>query len=127
MACVAFNTCPLALAEAQRYLPSLIDKIEPLLNKYNLENEDISIRMTGCPNGCGRSPLAEIGLIGTSYGHYNLHLGGDKTGERLNRKYKEHLDESGILNELDNLFGVYSINRTAGEGFGDFIIRQKIV
>lgn len=127
MACVAFNTCPLALAEAQRYLPSLIDKIEPLLNKYNLENEDISIRMTGCPNGCGRSPLAEIGLIGTSYGHYNLHLGGDKTGERLNRKYKEHLDESGILNELDNLFSVYSINRTAGEGFGDFIIRQKIV
>lgn len=127
IACVAFNTCPLALAEAQRYLPSLIDKIEPLLHKYELEKEEIILRMTGCPNGCGRSPAAEIGLIGTAYGLYNLHIGGDRTGERLNKKYKDSLDESGILTELDQLFGRYSKGRQAGETFGDFVTREKLV
>lgn len=127
IACVAFNTCPLALAEAQRYLPSLIDKIEPLLQKHALENEEIILRMTGCPNGCGRSPAAEIGLIGTAYGLYNLHIGGDRTGERLNIKYKDSLDEAGILAELDQLFGNYSRGRQAGETFGDFVMREKLV
>ncbi len=127
IACVAFNTCPLALAEAQRYLPSLIDKIEPLLHKYELEKEEIILRMTGCPNGCGRSPAAEIGLIGTAYGLYNLHIGGDRTGERLNKKYKDSLDESGILTELDQLFGRYSKGRQGGETFGDFVMREKLV
>lgn len=127
IACVAFNTCPLALAEAQRYLPSLIDKIEPLLHKYELEKEEIILRMTGCPNGCGRSPAAEIGLIGTAYGLYNLHIGGDRTGERLNKKYKDSLDESGILAELDQLFGRYSKGRGTGETFGDFVTREKLV
>lgn len=127
IACVAFNTCPLALAEAQRYLPSLIDKIEPLLHKYELEKEEIILRMTGCPNGCGRSPAAEIGLIGTAYGLYNLHIGGDRTGERLNKKYKDSLDESGILTALDQLFGSYSKSRQAGETFGDFVMREKLV
>ncbi|MBL7757141.1 MAG: sulfite reductase subunit beta, partial [Chitinophagaceae bacterium] len=127
IACVAFNTCPLALAEAQRYLPSLIDKIEPLLHKYELEKEEIILRMTGCPNGCGRSPAAEIGLIGTAYGLYNLHIGGDRTGERLNKKYKDSLDEAGILTELDQLFGSYSKDRQAGETFGDFVMREKLV
>jgi len=127
IACVAFNTCPLALAEAQRYLPSLIDKIEPLLQKHQLENEEIILRMTGCPNGCGRSPAAEIGLIGTAYGYYNLHIGGDRIGERLNKKYKDSLDESGILAELDQLFGSYSKGRQEGETFGDFVTREKLV
>lgn len=127
IACVAFNTCPLALAEAQRYLPSLIDKIEPLLQKHQLENEEIILRMTGCPNGCGRSPAAEIGLIGTAYGYYNLHIGGDRIGERLNKKYKDSLDESGILAELDQLFGSYSKGRHEGETFGDFVTREKLV
>jgi len=127
IACVAFNTCPLALAEAQRYLPSLIDKIEPLLQKHQLENEEIILRMTGCPNGCGRSPAAEIGLIGTAYGYYNLHIGGDRIGERLNKKYKDSLDESGILAELDQLFGSYSKGRHKGETFGDFVTREKLV
>lgn len=127
MACVAFNTCPLALAEAQRYLPTLIDKIEPLLEKYSLSNEEIILRMTGCPNGCGRSPAAEIGLIGTSYGQYNLHIGGDRIGERLNIKYKNSLGEADILSELDNLFSLYSEKRNADESFGDFVIREKIV
>ena len=127
IACVAFNTCPLALAEAQRYLPSLISKIEPLLTKHGLHNEEISVRMTGCPNGCGRSVLAEIGFIGTAYCEYNLHLGGDRLGLRLNRKYKDSLDEPAILTELDSLFGLYSRERITGETFGDFVLRKNII
>lgn len=127
IACVAFNTCPLALAEAQRYLPTLIDKLEPLLDKHKLSEDEISVRMTGCPNGCGRPYVAEIGFVGTSYGHYNLHLGGDRHGERLNIKYKDSLDEAGILQELDILFGVYSKNKKKGESFGDFAIREQWV
>ncbi|GAA4732168.1 NADPH-dependent assimilatory sulfite reductase hemoprotein subunit [Flavisolibacter ginsenosidimutans] len=127
VACVALNTCPLAMAEAQRYLPTLLSKIELLLQKHNLLNEEISIRMTGCPNGCGRSTLAEIGFIGTSVGHYNLHIGGDRLGERLNVKYKDSLDEKAILEQLDELFGRYAANRINGETFGDFVIREKLV
>jgi len=127
MACVAFNTCPLALAEAQRYLPFLIDKIEPLLSKHSLENEEIILRMTGCPNGCGRSPAAEIGFVGTAYGQYNLHIGGDRVGERLNTKYKDSLNEEQILNSLDELFKVYKAERKTGETFGDFSNRKWII
>lgn len=126
MACVAFNTCPLALAEAQRYLPSLIDKIEPLLKKHSLQNEEIILRMTGCPNGCGRSPAAEIGFVGTAYGQYNLHIGGDRVGERLNTKYKDSLNEEQILSALDELFAVYKAERTEGETFGDFSYRKWV-
>lgn len=127
MACVAFNTCPLALAEAQRYLPSLINKIEPILTKYQLISEEITIRMTGCPNGCGRSPLAEIGLIGTAYGYYNLHIGGDRNGERLNKEYKQHLNETQILAELDHLFSNYAKARKPSETFGNFVNRLNLV
>jgi sulfite reductase (NADPH) hemoprotein beta-component len=126
IACVAFNTCPLALAEAQRYLPTLIDKIEPLLEKYSLQNEEIVLRMTGCPNGCGRSPAAEIGFVGTAYGHYNLHIGGDRVGERLNKVYKDHLNEGQILETLDELLGVYAAERENGETFGDFSYRKWV-
>ena len=126
IACVAFNTCPLALAEAQRYLPSLITKIEPVLAKHGLLKDDISLRMTGCPNGCGRPYIAEIGLIGTAYGLYNLHIGGDRLGERLNTKYKENLNEEGILNELDKLFDNYSNNKSNGETFGDYANRALL-
>jgi sulfite reductase (NADPH) hemoprotein beta-component len=127
VACVAFNTCPLALAEAQRYLPSLITKIESILATYDLVEDSISIRMTGCPNGCGRPTLAEIGLIGTAYGKYNLHLGGDRLGLRLNRKYKESLDETEILAELDHLLGEYSREKLQAETFGDYITRKNII
>ena len=126
MACVAFNTCPLALAEAQRYLPTLISKIEPLLEKHALQHEEIILRMTGCPNGCGRSSASEIGFIGTTYGLYNLHIGGDRLGERLNSKYKENLNEEQILQTLDELFAVYSKERMSGETFGDFSHRKWI-
>lgn len=126
MACVAFNTCPLALAEAQRYLPSLIDKIEPLLMKHSIQNEEIILRMTGCPNGCGRSPAAEIGFVGTAYGRYNLHIGGDRVGERLNTKYKDNLNEEQILNTLDELFAIYVSERKESETFGDFSFRKWV-
>ncbi|MEP6683865.1 MAG: NADPH-dependent assimilatory sulfite reductase hemoprotein subunit [Parafilimonas sp.] len=127
VACVAFNTCPLALAEAQRYLPSLIDKIEILLDKYNLNNEDLSVRMTGCPNGCGRSVAAEIGFVGTAYGKYNMHIGGDATGKRLNKIYKENIEEAEILNSLDELLKDFSGNKSFNESFGDYVVRKKIV
>ena len=123
MACVAFNTCPLALAEGQRYLPSLISKIEPLLQKHQLDSEEIIIRMTGCPNGCARPYVAEIGFVGTAYGKYNLHLGGDRQGQRLNKIFKESLDEISILEELDQLFSDFKTNRNPSETFGDFAYR----
>jgi sulfite reductase (NADPH) hemoprotein beta-component len=121
IACVAMNTCPLALAEGQRYLPGLISKIEPLLKKYKLLQDPISIRMTGCPNGCGRPYLAEIGLVGTSYGHYNLHLGGDRLGLRLNEKKYENVDEEAILDILEPLFKKYAGAKKKYSSFGDFI------
>jgi sulfite reductase (NADPH) hemoprotein beta-component len=125
IACVALPTCPLALAEAQRYLPGLISKIETVLTKYELTQENIIIRMTGCPNGCGRPYAAEIGFVGTGPGHYNMHLAGDHEGTRLNKIYKENLDEAAILKELDLLFWLYKKERITGESFGDFALRQK--
>lgn len=127
IACVALPTCPLALAEAQRYMPELLTKIEPLLSRYGLESEEIVIRMTGCPNGCGRPYAAEIGFVGTAPGHYNLHIGGDNQGERLNIKYKESLDEKAILTTLEGLFAVYKNERNKGERFGDFVMRRQLV
>lgn len=123
VACVALNTCSLALAEAQRYLPSLVTKIEPILEKHGLLEDDITIRMTGCPNGCGRSPNAEIGFVGTAYGKYNLHIGGDRLGMRLNTKYRENIGEEEILTTLDELFGIYVQKKDTEETFGDFSYR----
>jgi sulfite reductase (NADPH) hemoprotein beta-component len=125
IACVALPTCPLALAEAQRYLPDLIGRIDGLLGKYELSQENIIVRMTGCPNGCGRPYAAEIGFVGTGPGRYNLYLGGDHEGTRLNRIYKENLDEAAILKELDLLFWLYKKERITGERFGDFALRQR--
>jgi sulfite reductase (NADPH) hemoprotein beta-component len=127
IACVALPTCPLALAEAQRYLPGLLDKVEPLLVKHNLDKEDIILRMTGCPNGCGRSAAAEIGFIGTAPGKYNLHLGGDNEGLRLNKIYKENLEEAEILTELDSLFGNFKAEKNTAERFGDYTVRKQLV
>ena len=125
IACVALPTCGLALAESQRYLPALIGHIEHLLNNHGLDKEAIIIRMTGCPNGCGRPYAAEIGFVGTAPGRYNLYLAGDHEGTRLNRLYKESLDESAILKELDILFWLYKKERITGERFGDFALRQR--
>lgn len=127
IACVALNTCSLAFAEAERYLPSLMTKIEEILAEYELLKEEIVIRMTGCPNGCGRPYLAEIGFVGKSEGHYNLYLGGNFNGTRLNSLYRETLTEEEILNELKPIIADYAGNRISGEKFGDFIIRKKYV
>ncbi|WP_395065948.1 NADPH-dependent assimilatory sulfite reductase hemoprotein subunit [Flavobacterium sp.] len=123
MACVALPTCPLALAEAQRYLPELVTKIEPILSKYNLTNDEISIRMTGCPNGCGRPYVAELGFVGTGPNQYNFMLGGDRFGERLNKLYKEKQTESQILDHVDQLLSNYVKNKSGNETFGDFAFR----
>lgn len=127
IACVALPTCPLALAEAQRYMPELLGKIEPLLVRYGIDNEDIIMRMTGCPNGCARPYAAEIGFVGTAPGLYNLHIGGDHQGQRLNTKYKESLDEPAILHTLEELFALYKNERNSSERFGDFVMRKQLV
>lgn len=123
MACVALPTCPLALAESQRYFPSLLTKIENLLSKYGLQNEKIVTRMTGCPNGCARSHVSEIGFVGTGPGRYNLHLGGDHEGYRLNQLFRNSLDENEILEELDSLFAQFKNERNSNESFGDYTHR----
>ena len=127
IACVALPTCPLAFAEAERYLPTLVSRIETILEEFGLREEEIVIRMTGCPNGCGRPYLAEIGLIGKSPGYYNLYLGGNFTGTRLNSLYKETISEKEILNELRPIIADFAKNRKAKEHFGDFVIRNKYV
>lgn len=127
MACVALPTCGLAMAESERYLPSLLDKIDPLLAEAGLRDEEIVIRMTGCPNGCARPALAEISFIGKAPGKYNMYLGGGFAGERLNRLYKENIGETEILDSLKPIITHYAKERHEGEHFGDFTIRAGYV
>ncbi len=127
IACVALPTCPLALSESQRYMPLLIARIEELLEKHGLQNENIITRMTGCPNGCGRSRLCEIGFVGTAPGTYNLYIGGDHVGNRLNQIYRENIQEPEILEALDDLFLHFAKERQPGEHFGDFALRKEWV
>ena len=127
MACVALPTCPLAMAEAERFLPAFVTRIEDVLAKHGLGEEHIIFRVTGCPNGCGRAMLAEIGLVGKAPGRYNLHLGGDRSGTRIPRMYRENITEAEILSEIDQLVGRWSREREGQEAFGDFVIRTGIV
>jgi sulfite reductase (NADPH) hemoprotein beta-component len=127
MACVALPTCGLAMAESERYLPELMDKIEPMLDEAGLRDEEIVIRMTGCPNGCARPMLAEIAFIGKAPGKYNMYLGGGFSGHRLNKLYKENIGETEILESLKPIVGHYAKERREGEHFGDFVIRAGYV
>jgi sulfite reductase (NADPH) hemoprotein beta-component len=127
IACVALPTCALALTESERYLPSLITKLDALLHENGLEKQPITVRMTGCPNGCARPYIAEIGFVGRNPGKYNLHLGGAHDGSRLNRLYKEDADETTILSTLAPIFADYAKTRSTGESFGDFVTRKNIV
>ncbi|MGE6115950.1 assimilatory sulfite reductase (NADPH) hemoprotein subunit [Aeromonas salmonicida] len=127
MACVALPTCPLAMAEAERMLPAFVTDIEGLLTKHGLADDAIIFRVTGCPNGCGRAMLAEVGLVGKAPGRYNLHLGGNLEGTRIPRLYQENITEPQILAELDRLIGSWAAERTAAECFGDFVIRTGVV
>jgi len=127
MACVSLPTCPLAMAEAERYLPGAVDEIESLLAKHNISDESIIYRVTGCPNGCGRAMLAEVGLVGKGPGKYNLHLGGNREGTRIPRMYKENISHDEIMAILDELIGKWATDRQEYEGFGDFVIRTGVI
>nr|QXF14402.1 sulfite reductase [NADPH] hemoprotein beta-component [uncultured bacterium] len=127
MACVAFPTCPLAMAEAERYLPTLVDDVEAILEKNNLKDESIILRVTGCPNGCGRAMLAEIGLVGKGPDKYNMYLGADLAGTRVPKIYKENVGNTEILAEIDALSARWAAERNENESFGDFVIRADIV
>ncbi|WP_426732141.1 assimilatory sulfite reductase (NADPH) hemoprotein subunit [Myxococcus faecalis] len=123
LACVALPTCGLAMAEAERYLPTFVERVEARLKTHGLQDANILLRITGCPNGCARPYLAEIGLVGKAPGRYNLHLGGDGRGQRLNRLHRENVDEATILDTLEPLFAAYARERRPGEGFGDYVVR----
>ncbi|NCT29910.1 assimilatory sulfite reductase (NADPH) hemoprotein subunit [Bacillus velezensis] len=127
MACVALPTCGLAMAEAERYLPKLIDKIEDIVDENGLRDEEITIRMTGCPNGCARHALGEIGFIGKAPGKYNMYLGAAFDGSSLSKMYRENIGEEEILNELRTILPRYAKEREEGEHFGDFVIRAGII
>ncbi|NTU33757.1 assimilatory sulfite reductase (NADPH) hemoprotein subunit [Brevibacillus sp. HB1.1] len=127
MACVSLPTCGLAMAEAERYLPTLLDEVELILDEAGLRDEEIVIRMTGCPNGCARPALAEISFIGKAVGKYNMYLGGGFSGNRLNKLYRENIGEAEILNELRPILNRYAKEREDGEHFGDFVIRAGYV
>ena len=127
MACVAFPTCGLAMAESERYLPSLIERLDGELATHGLTDEPITIRMTGCPNGCARPYVAEIGLVGKAPGRYSLFLGAGFAGERLGAPYLDNANEAEILEALSPLFARYSDERTESEHFGDFLVRTGVV
>jgi len=127
MACVGFPTCGLSMAESERYLPDLVGRVEALMDSHGLSKQAITIRMTGCPNGCARPYLAEIGLVGKGPGLYNLHLGAAFNGSRLNSLYRESVYEKDILEVLDELFIQYSEGRQENESFGDYLHRSGVV
>ena len=127
IACVALPTCGQAMAESERYLPTLLDKIDEIVTACGLERQAITIRMSGCPNGCSRPYVAEIALVGKAVGKYNLYLGASLTGDRLNALYRENIGESQILDALRSVLERYAKERSPGEAFGDFVLRARIV
>lgn len=127
IACVAFPTCGLAMAESERYMPHFLEQLQTLMRDTGIPDAPLSVRMSGCPNGCSRPYLGEIGLVGKAPGRYNLHLGASPRGDRLNTLYKENVDEREILESLRPLFMRYASERTGNEAFGDFVIRAGVL
>jgi sulfite reductase (NADPH) hemoprotein beta-component len=127
IACVALPTCGLAMAESERYAPELLTKLETILDSHGLLDAPSLLRISGCPNGCARPYLGEIALIGRAIGRYDLRLGANFTGERLNIVYRENIAEPEILSTLDELFGAYARDREPDEKFGDFLIRTRVL
>ena len=127
LACVALPTCGLALAEAERYLPDLLTELENSIEAHGLRHDAITIRMTGCPNGCARPFLAEIGFVGRAPGRYNVYLGGGFAGQRLSKLFRESVRAEAIKPLLDPLIADYANARNLGERFGDFCIRAGYV
>ena len=127
IACTALPTCSLALAESERYLPQLVDELESIIDRLGLRGESIAIRSTGCPNGCGRPYLGEIGLVGKAPGKYNLYLGAGLDGTRLNKLYRPAITHEEIVDELRPVLEDFAANRDPEERFGDFCIRKSYV
>ncbi|EIW79191.1 sulfite reductase subunit beta [Coniophora puteana RWD-64-598 SS2] len=126
-ACVAFPTCGLAMAESERYLPLLVDKVEKMCEENGLRNDSIVMRMTGCPNGCARPYIAEVAFVGKAPGAYLMLLGGGFHGQRLNKIYRENVTEPEILEILGPMIKRYALERNDGEHFGDFVIRAGYI
>jgi sulfite reductase (NADPH) hemoprotein beta-component len=127
VACVALPTCGLAMAEAERFMPEFMPAVQALLDKHGLRDAPIDLRVSGCPNGCSRPYLAEIALIGKAPGRYNLMLGGDHRGARMNVLHRENITPKQILEILDELFARFAAERAAGERFGDFLVRADVI
>lgn len=127
LSCVALPTCGLAMAEAERYLPTLLEKLEPVMEEIGLQDDEINIRMTGCPNGCARPALGEIAFIGKSPGKYNMYMGAGFSGDRLSKLYRENVGEEEIIDTLKPIFTRYAAEREKGEHFGDFVVRTGYV
>jgi sulfite reductase (NADPH) hemoprotein beta-component len=123
LACPALPTCGLALAESERMLPSLVDRIERLCAEVGLAGEEIVIRSTGCPNGCARPYMAEIAFVGKAPGRYQLWLGGNASGTRLNKLFKDVVKETEVEAELRPILSRYAAERNGGERFGDWCDR----
>ena len=123
MACPALPTCGLALAESERVLPDILTRVEGLLAELNLQDEELIVRMTGCPNGCARPYMAEVALVGKSPNKYQLYLGGNEGSTRLNRLYKDSVKGEDLIPELRTLLGRFKAERNPGERFGDFCDR----
>ena len=124
LACPALPTCGLALAEAERYLPGLIDRIEAVTTELGLAAEEITIRMTGCPNGCARPYMAEIGFVGKAPGRYQIWLGGSQNGTRLARLHKDNVKDPDLIPELRLVLEQFATTRSSGERFGDWVERS---
>ncbi len=127
MSCVALPTCGLALAESERVLPQMVADFEKELEAVGLRDDAITLRITGCPNGCGRPFLGEIGLIGKAPGKYNVYLGAAFNGSRMNVLYKATVPVAEILPLLKPIFADYAKTRIDGERFGDFVLRKRYV
>jgi sulfite reductase (NADPH) hemoprotein beta-component len=127
LACVSLPSCGLAMAEAERYLPAFVDRVDEVLKKHGLKDIPLTVRITGCPNGCARPYLAEIALIGRAPGRYTLRLGADAIGSRLNVIYRDNIDEAAIVTIVDELIGRYAVERHTNERFGDFLWRANVL
>ena len=123
MACPAIPTCGLAITESERALPGVIDKLEAVLADLGLADEPISVRMTGCPNGCARPYQSEIGIVGRGGTKYTLYIGGDSFGRRLNAEVQDSVPIEQIVPKLAKVFAAFKAERSNGELFGDYCTR----
>ncbi|MAF22013.1 MAG: sulfite reductase, partial [Roseibacillus sp.] len=127
LACVALPTCGLALAEAERHLPDVVTELEEVIEDCGLRHDAITIRMTGCPNGCARPYIAEIAFVGRAPGKYNVYLGGGFSGQRLSKLYRASVKSEDIRKHLEPIIRDYAVRRKERESFGDFVIRMAYV